>query len=171
MSASNASVQVTGIDHIVLRVKDPVLSVDFYATKLGLEPVRLEEFKQGKAPFPSVRLTPTFILDFMPLNFGLKNSENKLADPAVEQLSPSHPNNVDHFCLTVAGDDIEAVKEQLAAAGVEAEQQFDGVVVRRFGAQGTANSIYLRDPDNNVVELRTYGNKGGQGANATTAAT
>lgn len=55
------------------------------------------------------------------------------------------------------------------AAGVEAEQQFDGVVVRRFGAQGTADSIYLRDPDNNVVELRTYGR--GQKGDFTSTAT
>jgi hypothetical protein len=46
----------------------------------------------------------------------------------------------------VQSDDINAVKQQLAAAGIEAEQQFDGVVVKRFGAQGNASSIYIRDP-------------------------
>jgi hypothetical protein len=52
----------------------------------------------------------------------------------------------DHFCLCVDVGDIEAVRARLAAAGIEAEQQFDGVVVERFGAQGTASSIYIRDP-------------------------
>lgn len=159
--ASSNPVQITGIDHVVFRVKDPVASVNWYASKLGLEPCRLEEFKQGKVPFPSARVTASFIIDFMPLDFGVKTPKRELADPATEQTSATHPNNVDHFCLTVAGDDIEAVRKQLSAAGVEAEQQFDGVVVRRFGAQGTANSMYLRDLDNNIVELRTYG-RGGQ---------
>lgn len=53
----------------------------------------------------------------------------------------------DHFCLVVQEHDIEGVRQQLAAAaGIEAEAQFDGVVVKRFGAQGNASSIYIRDP-------------------------
>lgn len=52
----------------------------------------------------------------------------------------------DHFCLTVDSNDIGAVRKELEAAGAVAEQQFDGVVVQRFGAQGTASSIYIRDP-------------------------
>lgn len=30
-------------------------------------------------------------------------------------------------------------------------------LVLRFGVQGNALSIYVRDPDSNVLELRTYG--------------
>lgn len=56
----------------------------------------------------------------------------------------------------VGSPDIEQVRQQLAAAGIEAEPQFDGVVVKRFGAQGNADSIYIRDPDSYVVELRAY---------------
>ena len=41
-------VQVSGIDHIVLRVQDPLKSVQWYADTLGLEPVRVEEFKAGE---------------------------------------------------------------------------------------------------------------------------
>ncbi len=39
---------VGGIDHIVLRVKDPIRSVQWYNHTLGLEPVRVEEFKAGE---------------------------------------------------------------------------------------------------------------------------
>jgi catechol 2,3-dioxygenase-like lactoylglutathione lyase family enzyme len=39
---------VKGVDHIVLRVKDPIKSVQWYANTLGLQPVRLEEFQAGK---------------------------------------------------------------------------------------------------------------------------
>lgn len=52
----------------------------------------------------------------------------------------------DHFCLVVQSDDINDVKQQLAAVGMDAEPQFDGVVVTRYGAQGNARSIYIRDP-------------------------
>lgn len=103
----------------------------------------------GTVPFPSVRVTPTFLIDFM--------KKKHPGDGAAGQAPDTSTLNVDHFCLVVAGDSVEAVRQQLAAAGVEAEQQFDGVVVRRFGAQGNAHSIYIRDPDLNVVELRTYG--------------
>lgn len=41
-------------------------------------------------------------------------------------------------------------------AGVPVRLQFDGVVVQRFGAQGSARSIYVADPDGFVVELRSY---------------
>lgn len=41
-------VQVSGIDHIVLRVQDPLRSVQWYADTLGLEPVRVEAFKAGE---------------------------------------------------------------------------------------------------------------------------
>jgi hypothetical protein len=57
-----------------------------------------------------------------------------------------YPAGFDHFCLVVGSDDIQAVQQQLAAAGITAEPQFDGVVVKRFGAQGNASSIYIRDP-------------------------
>lgn len=59
----------------------------------------------------------------------------------------------DHFCLVVESDDIESVRQQLAAQGIEAEPQFDGVVVKRFGAQGDAHSIYIRDPGGRVMGI------------------
>lgn len=163
-ASAAAGVNVIGADHIVLRVADPVASVGWYSSKLGLQPVRLQEYKDGSVPFPSVRVSSTFLIDFMkhkasdaqnevqtgtaaaPPNSGTKTSSSGGAAPA----------NLDHVCLVVGGDDIEVVKQQLAAVGVQAEQQFDGVVVKRFGAQGNALSIYVRDPDSNVVELRTY---------------
>jgi hypothetical protein len=34
--------------------------MDFYTRVAGLAPVRFDEFRCGEAPFPSVRLAPTF---------------------------------------------------------------------------------------------------------------
>ena len=42
------------LDHAVLWVEDASKSLDFYVNVVGLEPVRAEEFKAGKARFPSV---------------------------------------------------------------------------------------------------------------------
>jgi len=81
-------------------------------------------------PFPSCRVSPTFIIDFFP-----RNNDEKSDAPV---------RNVDHFCLNVEANDINAVKQQLEELGVQAEEQFDGFVVKRFGAQGTAMSIYLK---------------------------
>jgi catechol 2,3-dioxygenase-like lactoylglutathione lyase family enzyme len=54
--------QAIGPDHIVLRCKDPETSVQWYQNTLGLEPVRLEEYQTGKVPFPSGRVSPTFLI-------------------------------------------------------------------------------------------------------------
>ena len=57
--------------------------------------------------------------------------------------------NMDHFCLQIEARPEEAVFRYLASQGVEA-----GTFERRYGAQGFGNSIYLRDPEGNIVELR-----------------
>lgn len=125
-------IRVTGIDHVVLRVGDAERSVAWYCDLLGFEPVRLDEWRAGRVPFVSVRVTPTFIVDLLE--------------------APRGPGeNVDHVCFVLApGADLD----ELAGSG-----RFDvveGPTGPRFGAQGDATSLYVRDPDGNVVELRSY---------------
>lgn len=50
------------LDHVVLEVVDPARSVEFYRRILGLRPVRLAEFRRGRAPFPSGRVGPGTVL-------------------------------------------------------------------------------------------------------------
>jgi len=57
--------------------------------------------------------------------------------------------NLDHFCLRVDPWDADAVCAHLAAHGVAA-----GAVESRYGAEGEGPSIYLSDPEGNVVELK-----------------
>ncbi len=56
---------------------------------------------------------------------------------------------MDHLCLRVEPFDEAAIRERLAEAGVEA-----GETARRYGAEGFGPSIYIEDPDGNVVELK-----------------
>jgi catechol 2,3-dioxygenase-like lactoylglutathione lyase family enzyme len=60
--------------------------------------------------------------------------------------------NVDHVCLVI--DPVDLV--ELAASG-RFDVVGDGPVAGLFGARGQATSLYVRDPDGNTVELRSYG--------------
>ena len=123
--------QVRAMDHIVLVVADVERSVAWYRDVLGLEALRLDEWRAGKVFFPSVRIDEGTIIDL------------------VEGERGPGRGNVDHLCLVVDEVDLAAV----AASGT-----FDVVEgpVRRWGARGDATSLYVRDPDGNVVELRWY---------------
>jgi len=123
---------VTGLDHIVLVCKDVERSLSWYCDELGLAAERVDEWRRGEAPFPSVRI-----------------DERTLIDLVVGERAGV---NMDHVCLVVEPTDLAA----LAASGrfdVVGEGAVDGL----FGAQGYATSLYVRDPDGNVVELRHYG--------------
>jgi catechol 2,3-dioxygenase-like lactoylglutathione lyase family enzyme len=122
-------VRVSALDHVVLRCDDVESTLAWYLDVLGLEPVRAEEWRAGHVPFPSVRVSDHTIIDLVP--------------------GPIDDGRLDHLCLVVEAVDLSA----LAASG-----EFDVVEgpVRRFGARGDGTSLYVRDPDGLVVELRHY---------------
>ena len=129
--ADGPAVQAVGFDHLVLRTPDVERSLRFYCDDLGLQPERVEEWRRGEVLFPSVRIDATTLIDVL---------EGERSG-----------TNVDHFCLVIEPTDLAA----LAASGrfdVVGEGPADGL----FGAQGFATSLYVRDPDRNVVELRSY---------------
>jgi catechol 2,3-dioxygenase-like lactoylglutathione lyase family enzyme len=122
-------VKAVGLDHVVLNVADVERSLEWYCGELGLEGVRVDEWRRGEVLFPSVRLDEGTIIDLL----------------QTERTG----QNVDHVCLVVEPTDLEA----LAGSGV-----FDvvGGPARLFGARGEGAGLYVRDPDGNVVELRHY---------------
>lgn len=136
-------IRITELDHIVLNVADVDRSLQFYGDLLGLELLRVEEFRAGKVGFPSVRITGETIIDLSPL----KSAEGQAA-----AAPEARRENLNHFCLVTDTTDLVAVRDELAAAGFPAHQG----PVDRWGAHGTALSIYLKDPDGNTVEIRTY---------------
>jgi catechol 2,3-dioxygenase-like lactoylglutathione lyase family enzyme len=124
------AVRVTGLDHIVLITADVERALGFYMGVLGLDGVRVEEWRRGEVPFPSVRVSSAMIIDLFP---GERTGQNQ-----------------DHLCLTIEPADLD----QLVISGVfdVASGPTDGL----FGAQGYARSLYVKDPDGNTVELRSY---------------
>jgi catechol 2,3-dioxygenase-like lactoylglutathione lyase family enzyme len=125
----SSPVRVTDLDHLVLDVADVERSLAFYVDVLGLEPMRVDEWRRGEVIFPSVRVSATTIIDLL----------------AVEPTG----ENVNHFCLVVEPVDFDALAaddrfEVVSGPGV------------RFGARGEATSLYVLDPDGNTVELRWY---------------
>lgn len=123
------AVRVTGIDHVVYVVGDVERSVEWYRSTLGTAVERLDEWRRGDVPFPSVRLGPTAIIDLVE--------------------GEATGTNVDHVALTVEAVDLA----ELAESGrVDAE----GAPRPLSGARGTGTGLYIRDPDGNRIELRTY---------------
>jgi glyoxylase I family protein len=57
--------------------------------------------------------------------------------------------NLDHLCLRVEPFDQEAIIAHLKGHGIEV-----GEIRRRYGAEGNGISIYLADPEGNMVELK-----------------
>jgi catechol 2,3-dioxygenase-like lactoylglutathione lyase family enzyme len=140
-----ACMQAT-LDHVVLWSDDPVRAVDFYTHVLGLTPVRLAEFQAGTAPFPSVRISPSTILDVMA----------RAAAPVVDAMAgaeASAGHRVNHVCLAMSAEEYQALRGRLEAHGVP----MSSVMEQSFGAQGLApQAFYFRDPDGNVLEARYY---------------
>lgn len=135
------------LDHVVLWVEDPVRSAEFYRDVLGLEPLRLAEYRRGAAPFVSVRITPATIVDLTP-----RRSAPGLDEALGAPGSAGHP--VNHLCLAMSAQEYDALRGRLAAAGHPVgPDQAD-----LYGARGLApRSCYFGDPDGNVIEARHYG--------------
>jgi catechol 2,3-dioxygenase-like lactoylglutathione lyase family enzyme len=122
------------LDHLVLKLRNEAAMITFYTDILGLEAERLEDYRNGRAPFPSIRINPTTVIDLFPTTLE----------------APVTPN-LDHFCLTLDGASWELVRNRLTEHGVE----IDGPHTR-WGALGDGQSIYVADPDGNSVELKTH---------------
>ena len=114
-----------GLDHVVLRVSDQEVSKRFYTDVLGC---RVDHFNER--------------ISLLQLRFGEQMIDLLPGKPSTEGM--------DHFCLSIRCADLEALRAALAQRGVRIE----GEVVQRRGAYGTGPSLYIRDPDGYLIELR-----------------
>lgn len=124
------------IDHIALEVKDLKKVVSFYTDTLDFAPLNVEEYFAKKANFPSVRISPSTILDFF--------ASDKSAESA-------GLNNANHICFSIDKDDFPAFRKRLVDAGIDVPDP-----VSRSGAKGQGHSVYIHDPEQNMLEFRYY---------------
>lgn len=127
---------LVNIDHLVLRVVGLEKMLRFYCEGLGCtverhqEEIGLVQLRAGSS-----------LIDLVPV------------DGKLGRVGGSAPGkqgrNLDHFCLRVQPFDEAALRAHLARHGYEA-----GPVERRYGAEGEGPSIYVMDPEGNVVELK-----------------
>lgn len=129
------------MDHIVLNVEDDETMIAFYSEFLQLPTERLEEYKSGAVPFASLRLNADTIIDLFPKKLWEKTA----------RLGEGR-ENLNHFCLAVTKADWEGLIKKLEARSIPVERG----PVRLWGAQGIGTSIYFRDPEKNLIEVRHY---------------
>ncbi len=126
---------IVGLDHLVVNTKDVETAVEFYRDVLGLEILRLEEFREGKVGFVSARISAETIIDIRP-------------DTSRDKPTP----NLDHYCLVLGPTDMESLHAELKARGIRVEEG----VRPAWGAQGYGQQFKIWDPDGNKIELRCY---------------
>jgi glyoxylase I family protein len=129
-------IALRGLDHLVLRIVDLDAMLRFYVDALGCrierrrDDIGLVQLRAGSA-----------LIDLVPVDGKLGRMGG--AAPGAEG------RNLDHFCLRVEPFDEAAIRAQLDRFGIHA-----GAVEQRYGAEGEGPSIYLTDPQGNVVELK-----------------
>jgi len=128
--------QIRDIDHVVLRVTDLERMISFYCDALGCAlhwrrpDLGLVHLRAGNA-----------MIDLVPVDGPLGKKGG--AAPATEA------RNMDHFCVRVQPFDVDAIVAHVQAHGARV-----GEIRPRFGAKGESTSIYVFDPENNLVELK-----------------
>jgi catechol 2,3-dioxygenase-like lactoylglutathione lyase family enzyme len=121
------------LDHLVLTIADPRRTVDFYVRGLGM---REETFGGGRRA-----------LVFGHQKFNLHEAAGA---PILPRAACPAPGTAD-FCL-IAARPLAEVEAHLRREGFTVELG----PVPRTGAAGPIRSLYLRDPDGNLVEVSEY---------------
>lgn len=125
---------MAALDHLILKVNDLDASIKFYAEILGFPC----EGRDG--PFTVVRAGPDCQL----------------------QLAPWGTPGFEHYAFALTRAEFEAIFERIKAAGIAYGPTFDAVGSNRgpgeeVGARGAAPTIYFNDPNQHLLEIRTYG--------------
>ncbi len=124
------------IDHLVLRVVNLDAMLRFYCEVLDCtverrrDDIGLIQLRAGHS-----------LLDLVPVDGRLGRAGG--AAPGKEG------RNLDHFCFRIEPFDEQAIRRHLEAHGVEA-----GETAIRYGADGEGPSLYVADPEGNVIELK-----------------
>ena len=125
-------IKIDRIDHLVLTVKDISKSCLFYEKALGM---KIVHFAQGRTA----------------VQFGnQKINLHKLGDEFQPNARNANVGTAD-ICL-IADTPIESFIEHWRNLDITPETE----VVNRTGADGAIRSVYIRDPDGNLLEISNY---------------
>ena len=128
--------RLKSLDHVVLRVTDVELCLEFYETVLGctVEQARVDiglyQLRAGDS-----------IIDLADVA-GPVGSEGGPAPRATG-------HNMDHFCVRVEPFDEDQLREHFESHGVEV-----GPVLNNWGGDGRGPSLYIQDPEGNGIEVK-----------------
>ncbi|CAB3804870.1 VOC family protein [Pararobbsia alpina] len=123
------------IDHVVIRAADLDAMTRFYCDVLGCR-VEKDQADLGLTQLRAGRS----LIDLLQVGGRIDRPESG---------APGAGRNMDHLCLRIEPFDADALKAHLTALGARLGEQG-----RRYGADGYGPSLYLFDPEGNVVELK-----------------
>ena len=123
---------ISGLDHMVLTVASIDATCAFYAEALGIEVVTFGDGRKA-------------------LSLGRQKINLHEAGREFEPKAARPTPGAGDFCL-ISDVPIEKIADHLTASGIQIEEG----PVARTGAAGPIRSIYLRDPDDNLVEVSNY---------------
>jgi len=121
------------IDHIIIKVNDVEESAAFYRDVLGFS-------VQGRdGPFTVLRVNADFQI----------------------QLAPYGTGGMEHYAFALSRREFDDVLARIVAARIPCGPTFDSVGRREgigseVGARGAAPTVYFNDPNNHLLEVRTY---------------
>jgi catechol 2,3-dioxygenase-like lactoylglutathione lyase family enzyme len=124
--------EISHLDHLVLTVKDLQVTVDFYQRVLGMKPIK---FGEGR----------------LALSFGTQKINLHLSGSEFEPKARRVQVGSADLCF-ITNMPIAEVAEHIQAQGVAIEEG----PVQRTGATGNIVSVYIRDPDGNLIEVSNY---------------
>ncbi|OJI98234.1 hypothetical protein ASPVEDRAFT_79899 [Aspergillus versicolor CBS 583.65] len=130
------AVTIKSLDHLVLTVRSIPDTVTFYTTHLGM---KHEVFASALNPTIS-----RHALLFGSQKINLHES-GKEFEPKAQNVQPGSGD----LCF-LSDESVERVLEYFNSANIEVLE--GGKVVERTGARGKIRSVYVRDPDGNLIE-------------------
>lgn len=130
--------ELRGLDHLVLRVVDLPKMLHFYVDILGC---RVER-EQAEIGLTQLRVDSATLIDLVTVD-GVVGRRGG-AKPQAEG------RNVDHFCIRISPYDESSMRDYCERVGLKIVESGP-----RYGAVGETDSIYVEDPEGNIVELKS----------------